>query len=113
MRAERDRMTSMDAGAPALGGSRSGATTPPGPEATQARQALDPEVVTKPTRRQFTASIDWELLKKRTDAHALVKSDDSNKTPLGYRTNRRIGGDAPPVVARLETAPPITANLPL
>ena len=54
MRADRDPMTWMDADAPALGGEERSDETPKAGTG-QARQAPDPEVVAKPTRRQFTA----------------------------------------------------------
>ena len=54
MRAERDSMSAMDAHTPALGGEERSDEAPRA-EPTQARRAPDPEVVAKPTRRQFTA----------------------------------------------------------
>ena len=54
MRAERDSITGMDAHAPALGGEERSDEAPRA-EATRATRAPDPEVVAKPTRRQFTA----------------------------------------------------------
>ena len=54
MRAERDSMTRTDADAPALGGEERSDEAPRA-GAGPASRAPDPEVVAKPTRRQFTA----------------------------------------------------------
>ena len=63
MRAERDSMTGMDARAPALGGEERSDEAPRA-EATRARRAPDPEVVAKPTRRQFTAEYRLRILEE-------------------------------------------------
>ena len=63
MRAQRDSMTWMDADAPALGGEER-SDEPPRAEAAQARRAPDPEVVAKPTRRQFTAEYRLRILEE-------------------------------------------------
>ena len=63
MRADRDPMTWMDADAPALGDEeRSDETS--GAETGQARRAPDPEVVAKPTRRQFTAEYRLRIIEE-------------------------------------------------
>ena len=54
MRADREPMTWMDADAPALGGEERSDEAPRA-GAAQPSRAPDPEVVAKPTRRQFTA----------------------------------------------------------
>ena len=54
MRADREPMTWMDADAPALGGEERSDETPRA-ETGQASRAPDPQVVARPTRRQFTA----------------------------------------------------------
>ena len=63
MRAERDPMTWMDADAPALGGEERSDEAPRA-EAAQASRAPDPEVVAKPTRRQFTAEYRLRILEE-------------------------------------------------
>ena len=63
MRADRDSMTGRDAGAPALGGEERSDEAPrvaSGP----ASQARDPEVVAKPTRRQFSAEYRLRVLEE-------------------------------------------------
>ena len=54
MRAEQDPVTGMEAGSAALGVEERSDETPRA-EVEQHRPAPDPEVVAKPTRRQFTA----------------------------------------------------------
>ena len=54
MRAERDPMSGKETGAAALGVEERSDETPRA-EVGQRRPAPDPEVVAKPTRRQFTA----------------------------------------------------------
>ena len=63
MRAGRDPRTWMDADAPALGGEKRSDEAPRA-EAAQARRAPDPEVVAKPTQRQFTAEYRLRILEE-------------------------------------------------
>ena len=63
MKAERDSMTGMGAHAPALGVEERSDEAPRA-EATQARRAPDPEVVAKPTRRQFSAEYRLRVLEE-------------------------------------------------
>ena len=63
MRAERDLMTSMNAGAPALGVEERSDEAPRAGTG-QARRAPDPEVVARPTRRRFTAQYRLRILEE-------------------------------------------------
>ena len=63
MRTERDPVTGMEAGAAALGVEERSDETPRA-EVGRERLAPDPEVVAKPTRRQFTAEYRLRILEE-------------------------------------------------
>ena len=74
MRTETDPVTGMQAGAAALGAEERSDEAPRA-EDKQERSAPDPEVVAKPTRRQFTAEYRLRIApRRRTDVRARARS---------------------------------------
>ena len=70
MRADREPMTWMDADAPALGDEERSDETPRAGTG-QASRAPDPQVVAKPTRRQFTAEYRLRIIEEAARADRL------------------------------------------
>ena len=97
MRADREPMTWMDADAPALGGEERSDEAPKA-ETGQARRAPDPQVVAKPTRRQFTAEYRLRIIEEADrctrlgEVGRLLRRESLYTSHLSaWRKARRIG----------------------